>query len=291
MESNLKAVSAVLDATAQHLVGQEFRVNNFFPAGYKLKMSPFFLLDFCAKTEFTGTDIPRGVSAHPHRGFETVTLAYHGAIAHYDSAGNSGVIYPGDVQWMTAGRGVLHKEFYEQEFNQKGGTFQMVHLWVNLPAKDKMSAPRYQCIKREAIQKYILPVQAGTVEVIAGEYAGVEGNACTFTTIHVYNARLNAGGEAVFSFPAHFNTGFLVIQGSIKINLEAEAKEGQFVYFGHAGEDILLKAQTDSIVLVLSGEPINEPVKHYGPFVMNTEEEIKQALNDYNQGMFGYLEE
>lgn len=290
-ESNIKPVSAVLDSPAPHLVGNGFRVNNFFPSGYKLKMSPFFLLDFNAKTEFAGADIPRGVNPHPHRGFETVTIAYHGAIAHYDSAGNSGVIHSGDVQWMTAGRGVLHKEFYEQEFNQTGGTFQMVHFWVNLPAKDKMSAPRYQCIKADTIKNYILPGQTGTVEIIAGEYAGIKGNACTFTPLNVYNVHLNANSTAIFSFPANFNTAFLVVDGAIIVNDQQHAKEGQLVYFENNGEEITVKAQRDSIILMLSGEPIDEPVAHYGPFVMNTEAEVRQALNDYNQGMFGYLEE
>lgn len=290
-ESNIKLVSAILDAPAPHLVGNGFRVNNFFPSGYNLQTSPFFLLDFNAKTEFAGANIPRGVSPHPHRGFETVTIVYHGAIAHYDSAGNSGVIRSGDVQWMTAGRGVLHKEFYEQEFNQTGGTFQMVHLWVNLPAKDKMSPPRYQCIKADTIKKHTLPGQAGTVEIIAGEYAGIKGNACTFTALNVFNVHLAANGTTIFNFPANFNTSFLVVEGAITINEQHQANEGQLVYFENSGEEINIKAQKGSIILMLSGEPIDEPVAHYGPFVMNTENEVKQALNDYNQGMFGYLEE
>lgn len=291
VKSNIKPVSAILNSPAPHLVGNSFRVNNFFPSGYELKMSPFFLLDFNARTEFAGADTPRGVNPHPHRGFETVTIVYHGVIAHYDSAGNSGVIRPGDVQWMTAGRGVLHKEFYEQEFNHAGGTFQMVHLWVNLPAKDKMSAPRYQCIKGDTIKKYIIPGQSGHLEIIAGEYAGIKGNACTFTPLNVFNARLNIDGKVTFSFPANYNTAFLVITGNIEINGQEQAGEGQLAYFENYGEEIFVKALKESLILILSGEPIDEPVAHYGPFVMNTDEEVKQALYDYNRGMFGYLEE
>lgn len=291
METHLKSVSAVLDPPAPHRVGNGFRVNNFFPTGHKIKMSPFYMLDFNAKREIIPTDEARGVGVHPHRGFETVTIAYQGTIAHHDSAGNSGIIYPGDVQWMTAARGILHKEYYEEQFNKTGGTFQMVQLWVNLPAKNKMSTPKYQSVKQADLGKYILPDDAGTIEVIAGTYAGTKGPATTFTTINAYNARLNAEGEASFNFPAHFNTGFLIVEGALRINNDQIAKENQFVYFKNEGEQITVKALENSVVLVLSGEPIDEPIAQYGPFLMNTQEEIKQALNDYNEGRFGYLEE
>jgi redox-sensitive bicupin YhaK (pirin superfamily) len=290
MDSNLKSVSAILNPPVPHMVGDGFKVSNFFPKGYKIKMSPFFLLDFNAKMELAATTEPRGVGVHPHRGFETVTLAYQGAVAHHDSAGNSGVIYPGDVQWMTAARGILHKEYHEQEYSRAAGTFQMVQLWVNLPAKDKMGTPKYQSIKYNAIGKHTLNNESGVVEVIAGEYEGTKGAASTFTPLEVYNTKLNPEGEAIFNFPAHYNTGFLIIEGRVSINGSQSALENQFVYFSQDGEEIHLKALEKSTVLVLSGEPINEPIAQYGPFLMNRPEEIKQALDDYNQGKFGYLE-
>lgn len=290
METTIKSVSAVLAAPTPHMVGDGFKVSNFFPGGYKIKMSPFYMLDFNDKMELPPTNQLRGVGVHPHRGFETVTIAYHGAIAHHDSAGNSGVIYPGDVQWMTAASGILHKEYHEKEFSKKGGPFQMVQLWVNLPAKDKMSKPKYQAIQNDTIERYILPEDAGTVEVIAGEYKDVKGAATTFTPMNVYNVRLNADGEAVFNFPADFNTGILIIEGSLIINGELAAGN-EFVYFKNDGEEIRVKASQDSIILVLSGEPIHEPIAQYGPFLMNNQAEIKLAISDYNEGKFGYLED
>ncbi|WP_158798592.1 pirin family protein [Pedobacter sp. L105] len=291
METCVKSVSAVLDAPLPNRVGNGFRVNNFFPRGYKICMSPFFMLDFNARTEIKGANEPRGVGVHPHRGFETVTIAYHGVIAHHDSAGNSGVIYPGDVQWMTAARGILHKEYFEQRFNETGGVFQMVQLWVNLPAKDKMSPPKYQAVKQADLKKYDLPANGGTIEIIAGDYAGVSGSVSTFTALQVYNARLLKEGEVVFNFPAHFNTGFLVVEGKVTINGSQAAIENQFVYFKNDGEQISVKASQNSVVLVLSGEPIDEPIAQYGPFLMNNQEELQQAISDYNEGRFGYLDE
>ena len=291
MNENIKQVSAVLNPPAPQMVGDGFRVHNFFPNGYKLKMSPFFLLDYNSKIQFSARNEPRGVGVHPHRGFETVTIAYHGAVAHHDSAGNSGVIYPGDVQWMTAASGILHKEYHEEVFSKKGGAFQMVQLWINLPAKDKMSKPKYQEISQASIAKHELTDQAGLVEVIAGEYLGTKGTASTFTPIHLYNLRLNKDGKANFSFPADFNTAFVIIAGEIKVNDSDIAKADQLVHFKNEGEQITVEGLQDSIVLILSGAPINEPITHYGPFLMNKPEEIQQAIADYNQGKFGYLEE
>lgn len=291
MEANVKNVSAVLNAPAPHMVGDGFRVHNFFPSGYKIKMSPFFLLDYNAKIEFSARNEPRGVGVHPHRGFETVTIAYYGAVAHHDSAGNSGVIYPGDVQWMTAAGGILHKEFHEEEFSKKGGAFQMVQLWVNLPAKYKMSTPKYQDVKNADMAKFELADNAGNIEVIAGEYKGLKGSASTFSPLHLYNAKLNKGGRASFSFPANYNTGFVIIEGSILINGVETAGTDQFVHFKNEGSEIEIEALENAVVLVLSGEPIDEPIVQYGPFLMNTAEEIQQAISDYNQGKFGYLED
>lgn len=290
MENNVKSVSAILDAPHPHMVGDGFKVSNFFPSGYRIKMSPFFLLDYNAKTILPPTDELRGVGVHPHRGFETVTIAYHGAVAHHDSAGNSGVIYPGDIQWMTAAGGILHKEYHEKEFSAKGGPFQMVQLWVNLPAKDKMSSPKYQAIEYKDVSKVILPEDAGTVEVIAGAYQGNAGPASTFSPLELYNAKLKTGSSTGFTFPANYNTGFLVIEGSIRINSTETAGESQFVYFKNDGETIIIDALEDSLILILSGEPIQEPIAQYGPFLMNNQQEIKQAIDDYNQGKFGYLD-
>ena len=209
-----KEVQQVLPPPPAHMVGDGFRVHNFFPNGYDMRpdrMSPFYLLDYNARIDFTPREEPRGVGVHPHRGFETVTIAYQGKVQHHDSRGNKGVISPGDIQWMTAGAGILHKEYHESEFSRKGGPFQVVQLWVNLPAKDKMTPPKYQTITNERIPKYILPEQAGVVEVIAGEYEGTKGAATTFTEIEMYNIRLNPGARIQFSLPEEYNTGIFVI--------------------------------------------------------------------------------
>ncbi|MFD0940615.1 pirin family protein [Pedobacter boryungensis] len=291
MEANVKKVAAILNPPAPHMVGDGFRVHNFFPSGYRLNMSPFFMLDYNAKIEFSARNEPRGVGVHPHRGFETVTIAYHGAVAHHDSAGNSGVIFPGDIQWMTAASGILHKEYHEENFSKKGGSFQMVQLWVNLPAKDKMSKPKYQGVKHNEIQKFNLPDKGGVIEVIAGNYQGTKGSVSTFSPIEMYNVRLNKGAKTSFNFPANFNTGFVIIEGNIKVNGSENAKTDQMVHFKNEGETIEIEALENSVILVLSGEPINEPIASYGPFLMNKPEEIQQAIADYNEGKFGYLEE
>jgi redox-sensitive bicupin YhaK (pirin superfamily) len=263
MATKEKQVQQVLTPPPPHMVGDGFRVHNFFPSGYDMgmhRMSPFFMLDYNSKVDFSPRENPRGVGVHPHRGFETVTIAYHGKVAHHDSAGNSGIISEGEVQWMTAASGVLHKEYHEKEFSKKGGPFQMVQLWVNLPAKDKMSKPKYQGISKDKISTYTLPDNGGVAEVIAGEFKGVKGAASTFTPLHVYNLRLNKGAD-------------------------------NFVLFKNDGETITVKANENCLLLVLSDEPINEPIVPYGPFVMNTKEEIKQAYDDFNNGKFGVLEE
>src|SRR6476660_10093091 len=219
--NTIKSIETIIAPPPPHMVGDGFRVHNFFPnsgAIDKKRMSPFFLLDYNSKVEFTPREIPRGVSVHPHRGFETVTIAYHGKVAHHDSAGNSGVIGEGDVQWMTAASGLLHKEYHEKEFSRKGGLFQMVQLWVNLPAKYKMTPPKYQEITHNIMGTYKLPGDNGVIEVIAGEYDGVKGPASTFTPMQVYNARLKKGAEAGLNFPSNFNTGILVVEGSATIH-------------------------------------------------------------------------
>ncbi|MFM2048493.1 MAG: hypothetical protein RI955_1041 [Bacteroidota bacterium] len=292
--STVKSVQQVLPPPAAHMVGDGFRVHNFFPSGYNMglkRMSPFVMLDYNSKVEFPPTDTPRGVGVHPHRGFETVTIAYHGKVAHHDSAGNSGIIGEGDVQWMTAASGVLHKEYHEKEFSKAGGMFQMVQLWVNLPAKDKMSTPKYQELTNSNFGKYKSANGDVMADVIAGELHGVKGAASTFTPINMYNINMKADANIEFNLPANFNTGILLIEGSVMVNKTTKATADHFILFKNDGETIELTATENTKLLVLSGEPIDEPIVPYGPFVMNTKEEIMQAYNDFNTGKFGVLED
>jgi redox-sensitive bicupin YhaK (pirin superfamily) len=294
MNNNSKSIEAILPPPHFHMVGDGFRVHNFFPSLPEIGltgMSPFLLLDYGSKWLVPPSDAPRGVGVHPHRGFETVTIAYHGKVAHHDSYGNSGVIGEGDVQWMTAGAGVLHKEFHEKGFSKKGGLLQMVQLWVNLPAKYKMTPSKYQAIENKDFTKVLLDDGASSLELIAGEYNGTKGPASTFSPVNLFNAKLLKGAKACFTFNKNHNTGMLVIEGEIKINNSKIAPENHFILFGHDGDEIVIEAVEQSIVLVLSGEPINEPIASYGPFVMNTEAEIEQAYEDYKNGKFGYLED
>jgi len=254
-------------------------------------MDPFIMLDYNSKYYFPPTDKPRGVGVHPHRGFETVTIAYKGKVAHHDSGGGGGVIAEGDVQWMTAASGVLHKEYHEEEFSKAGGDFHMVQLWVNLPAKEKMSKPKYQSITNAEIAKYNLPDNGGFIEVIAGEYKGTKGSASTFSPLNLLNAKLNKGSKATFSFPAAYNTGLLVIEGSIRVNDSEDVPTDNYVLFENEGEDITIQASEDAVVLIMSGQPLNESIAAHGPFVMNTRQEIIQAFEDFNMGRFGYLED
>jgi quercetin 2,3-dioxygenase len=287
-----KNIETIVAPPSPHMVGDGFRVHTFIPSGYSLsmeRMSPFLMLDYNAKFYFPPTDKPRGVSVHPHKGFETVTIAYKGKIAHHDSAGNSGIIGEGDVQWMTAASGILHKEYHEKEFSKAGGDFQMVQLWVNLPAKDKKSPPKYQEVINADMGRFELPNHGGIIEVIAGAYKGVKGKATTFTPVHLQNVKLNVGGKADFSLPAHFNTALVIIEGSVKVNDQAVAAN-HFVLFKNEGEDFTIEATTDAVVLVLSGEPIHEPIAAHGPFVMNTRAELVEAFDEFQNGKFGYLE-
>ena len=290
----MKSIEKIIPPPPVHWVGDGFRVHNFIPGVQPVsmaRMDPFIMLDYNSRYNFSPTDKPRGVGVHPHRGFETVSIAYRGKIAHHDSFGNSGVIGEGDVQWMTASSGLLHKEYHEKEFALKGGDFHMVQLWVNLPAKDKMSAPKYQPITNEQMGKHFLPDNGGIIEVIAGEYRGTKGPASTFTPISLMNARLNAGGSATFEFPANFNTALLVAEGMIRINKSETAPSDHFVLFKNDGESFSVEAVENAVVLILSGQPIREPVAAHGPFVMNTKAEIYQAFEDVEKGKFGRLED
>jgi len=291
---NTKNIASVIAPPAHHFVGDGFRVHNFIPGTYPLsmqRMSPFIMLDYNSKHYFSPTDTPRGVGVHPHRGFETVTIAYRGKVAHHDSTGNHGVIGEGDVQWMTAASGILHKEYHEKEFAKAGGDFQMVQLWVNLPAIAKMTPPKYQPITNEEMGRHELPDNGGFIEVISGQYLNIKGPAETFTSVNLQNAKLNKGGKAKFSFPARYNTALLVIEGEIIVNGNNRVPLNHFGLFENEGEEFIIEALENSVVLILSGDPIREPIAAHGPFVMNSREELIQAFEDYNVGKFGYLED
>ena len=289
-----KKIERVVAPPLPHFVGDGFRVHNFIPSAPHLdmrRMDPFLLLDYNSKFHFPPSEKPKGVGVHPHKGFETVTIAYKGKVAHHDSSGGGGIIGEGDVQWMTAASGVLHKEYHEENFSKTGGDFQMVQLWVNLPAEHKKSKPKYQAIAKNEMNSYELPNDGGSIEVIAGKYKDVEGSASTFTPVHLQNARLKKNASAEFSFPANYNTALLVIEGKIKVNGGEIVELDQLALFENKGENFEIEALEDSVVLVFSGKPLNEPIAAQGPFVMNTREELIQAFDDFNMGKFGYLED
>ena len=288
-----RTVEAVLAPPAPHMVGDGFRVSNFFPQGYNMpqdRLSPFFLLDYGPPVDFSPREEPRGVGVHPHRGFETVTFGFKGRVAHHDSAGNSGVIGEGDVQWMTAGSGVLHKEYHEQEFSRTGGPFHMAQLWVNLPAKHKMEAPRYQPIKAADMAVVGLPDGVSEARVIAGTLLGAKGPVKTWSPIIAAVVRIGQGGEASFNLPASFNSAVLVVEGTADIN-ESDAPTDHLVIFRNDGDEVHVTSRDGATLLVLSGEPLNEPIAAYGPFLMNTREELQQAFKDVAAGKFGVLED
>jgi len=272
-----------------HFVGDGFRVHNFIPGipGMSMqRMDPFIMFDYNSKYHFGPSEIPRGVGVHPHKGFETVTIAYKGRVEHGDSSGGGGVIGEGDVQWMTAASGVLHKEFHETEWSKTGGEFQMVQLWVNLPAEAKKGKPNYQAIENTAMPHYVLTNEQGYIEVIAGEYQGIKGPATTFTPIHMSNLKAKTGAQVEYTFPMTYNTLLLVLEGHIKVN-GIEVPLDHVAVMGHDGEQFTIEVIEDAVVLVLAGLPIKEPIAHYGPFVMNTQEELLQAFDDFNTGKFG----
>lgn len=287
-----KIIERIVKKPAQPgMVGDGFRVYNFIPGASisQRRMSPFLMLDFGAEFDFGPSEKVRGVDVHPHKGFETVTIAYKGSVAHHDSTGNSGIINPGDVQWMTAGAGILHKEYHEKEFSKKGGPFEMVQLWVNLPKKDKATAPHYQPITADKMGKVQLPGNSGMVNVIAGDYNGVKGPAFTYSPVNLFDFKLNKDGEATFSVPAEHNTAVLIVNGSVEVN-GTKAAEHSFILFKNEGEEIHIKADENAVVLLLSGEPINEPIASYGPFVMNTQAEIYEAIEEFQNGKYGVLD-
>ena len=290
LQTNVKKVEKIVAPPPSHWVGDGFNVHGFFPHGPMTgeRMSPFFLLDYNALIDFPPREQPFGVGPHPHRGFETVTIAYKGKVAHHDSRGGGGVIGEGDVQWMTAGSGLLHKEYHEDEYNKQGGPFQMVQLWVNLPKKDKMTTPKYQAITNAEMGRVALS-RGGIVEIIAGEYGGVKGPATTFSPVHLLNLKPKAGEKLDLSFPAGYTTAILAVEGSATLNGREKLPTNQLALFERDGEDIAAEALEDSVLLVMSGEPLNEPIAQYGPFLMSTQIEIAEAIEDYRAGKFGYL--
>lgn len=285
-----KAVLGVYQGPKAHWVGDGFPVRSLFSYDQLGRhISPFLLLDYAAPTVFAPAARPRGVGEHPHRGFETVTIVYEGEVAHRDSVGNSGVIGPGDVQWMTAAAGILHDEFHSPAFMRRGGALEMAQLWVNLPAKHKMAPPRYQSILSAQIPQLELPGGAGTVRVIAGDYSGRKGPAATFSELNVWDLRLRSGKEIALSLPENHGAAIAVLRGAVTVNGSREAKDADLVLMERAGTEIRVAAGADSTILVLTGVPIEEPIAGYGPFVMNTRQEIETAMDDFRRGKFGQM--
>jgi redox-sensitive bicupin YhaK (pirin superfamily) len=286
----VKKVLRVYQSGSTHWVGDGFHVRNLFPSNdLGQQISPFLLLDYAGPTDFPPTERPRGVGEHPHRGFETVSIVYQGELEHRDSAGNHGTLGPGDVQWMTAASGVVHEEMQEKGFAKRGGTVEMVQLWVNLPRAFKMSPPRYQTLLKAQIPIVDLPEKGCAVRVIAGDFHGVQGPAKTFTPINLYDLRLKNGNHAEFTLPSGHNTGIFLLKGHIVLNGSYSLVEAELALFDAQGEWISIEAKEDATLLVLNGEPIREPVAREGPFVMNTQEELVQAVNDYRMGKMGRL--
>jgi hypothetical protein len=287
----IKKVAHVYQGAAAHMVGDGFKVQNLFPNGNRMigkQLSPFFLLDYAAPSYFPPSDKPRGVEEHPHRGFETVTIAYQGALQHRDSGGNAGRISAGDVQWMTAASGVVHEEKHDEEFTKNGGTLEMVQLWVNLPKAHKMDKPRYQSLLKEDIP--VIKYEDGSyVRVIAGEWEGQPGAAKTFTPLNLFDIQLKAGKTIQLNLPDGYNTGLVVLKGDVNINDSHQAKGVEIAVFEQAGGQIMVTAVEDASLLLLNGEPIRESIFAYGPFVMNTKEEIVTAIDDFNNGKMGRL--
>jgi quercetin 2,3-dioxygenase len=291
--NNIKQVEKVYTESHPNMVGDGFRVYNAFPGGNRLplnRLSPFFLLDYGAPHYFPPTKAPRGVDEHPHRGFETVTIAYQGSVSHRDSGGNSGVIGEGDIQWMTAASGVVHEEKHEKNFSENGGIMEMVQLWVNLPKAHKMDAPRYQTLLKKDIPVVSLTDNGSYLRVIAGNYENVNGIAKTFSPVNMYDVWLKAGDEIPFTLPENYSTALYVREGGqLLVNTDHTAASKNLVVMENKGEIFTVKAVADSGFLVLNGEPLHEPIVSYGPFVMNTKEEISQAIIDYQEGKMGHL--
>ncbi len=292
-KDGVRTIEGVFRSTPFHWVGDGFYVSSYFPRpGLSAeRVSPFLLMDYGPRRDFSPlAEGQRGVGWHPHRGFETVTVAWEGEVAHRDNAGHAGVIGPGDVQWMTAGSGILHEEYHEEEFTRRGGRMHMMQLWVNLPKKSKMVAPAYQPITAAQIPSVAIPSGGGEVKVIAGEYSGTRGPATTFTPVTLLDVHLKAGGRLEVVLPAAHNALAIVTTGSVDVQTR-HISAGELIVFANDGARLELVASEPSHVLVLGGEPLNEPIVQHGPFVMNTPREIEQAFVDFRQGKFGDVPE
>ncbi len=289
-EDRRKKIRCVQRSVDRHWVGDGFPVRTLLAySNLGPVIDPFLLLDYAGPLEFSPTSARRGVGEHPHRGFETVTIVYEGEVEHRDSSGGGGRIGPGDVQWMTAASGLVHEEFHGRDFARRGGRFEMVQLWVNLPAKDKQATPGYQAILDREIPKLSLPGGRGSVRVIAGEFAGTKGPARTFTPIYVWDLRLAGDQPTDLALPDGYTTALVVLHGTLRVNGSEPIREAEVALFDRAGESIRIEDAADATALLLSGEPIGEPIVGQGPFVMNRPEEIRQAISDYQRGRMGHL--
>ncbi|HET9575106.1 MAG TPA: pirin family protein [Nitrospira sp.] len=285
-----KEILGIYQPGSTHMVGDGFPVRNLFPSNeLDRHVDPFLMLDYAGPQFFPATEHPRGVGEHPHRGFETVTIVYEGMVAHRDSAGNAGVIGPGDVQWMTAASGIVHEEMHEKNWAKKGGTLHAIQLWVNLPQAHKMSAPGYQTIVNADIPVIDLGGGAGRLRVIAGSFQGRHGPARTFTPVELYDLQLSAERRVELHIPDGYNTSILVLQGSASVNGSQLAGEAELIVCKPNGSQVTIEAREDGRLLVMSGQPIEEPIARYGPFVMNTKAELIEAVQDYQAGKMGHL--
>lgn len=283
----MKKLAFIKRSNGNHWVGDGFPVQSIFSyRDIHEEMSPFLLMDYAGPTKFEATEERRGVGQHPHRGFETVTIVYDGQVSHHDSTGAGGTIGAGEVQWMTAGSGIIHEEYHGDDYARSGGPFEMIQLWVNLPAKYKMTAPGYQGISNTQIPEVLLADSAGKVRVIAGEYAGQAGPAHTFSPMNVWDVRLNAGSTTTFILPEGHTTAVFVLHGAVGLGGTYTVRPSELAVMQRAGTEMVLEALQDTVLLLLNGEPLNEPVVGHGPFVMNSVEEINQAFDDYNHGRF-----
>lgn len=286
----MRTIRKIYNAPAKHWVGNGFYVSPLFShMGEDKQTSPFLMFDYAMPHTFApNSGAPRGVGAHPHSGFETVTIAYQGEVAHRDSTGSGGVIGEGDVQWMTAGAGIVHEEFHAESFGKRGGEFEMAQLWVNLPAKDKKTPARYQHLAKENITVVPLADDAGHARIIAGRFGNTDGAAETFTELNVWDIVLNSGAGADLDVPASHNLMLVVLRGEVRINGSQSVQASQMATFERESGSVKVEAVGgEAKILLLSGVPIDEPVVGYGPFVMNTEAEIAEVMNEFRSGKFG----
>lgn len=286
----MKKIAFIKRSNGDHWVGDGFPVRNIFSySDIAADISPFLLMDYAGPAHFPPTEQKLGVGQHPHRGFETVTIVYEGGVSHRDSAGGGGTIGPGDVQWMTAGVGLVHEEYHSPEFAKAGGPFEMIQLWVNLPAHAKMSPPAYQSIARTQIPVIKLPDDAGQARVIAGHFSGHTGPARTFTPMNVWDLQLNAGRRVTFELTEGHTLAVFVLKGAVQVSSQQTVREAELAVMEQSGRLLMMDVEQDTAALLLAGAPLNEPIVGHGPFVMNTHAEIREAIEDFRNGRFGRI--